>query len=168
MKKLTVLLLLVFSLFSVTQSFSDRLVLSSKLEMDYPSPVLISHTEDTLIIKYENWSFLHNIVNPQKIYHTIDLTGLEKDYILSIFQQKTNSSFPEWLNALSREQAKEFGVTSSNVLRKKINLSEIVGVYDKKRSSGYLYVFDETKIHHFVIYGSEEKYNLLITYIKER
>jgi len=167
MKKIPVLLF-IFSLFFVTESFSDTLVLSSKLKVDYPNPVLISHTENTLIIKYENWSFLHNIVNPKEIYHTIDLTGLEKDFILSIFEQKTNSNFPEWLNALSREQAKEFGVTSSNVLRRKINLSEIIGVYDKKRNSGYLYVFDETKIHHFVIYGSEEKYNLLVSYIKER
>ncbi|NOZ51966.1 MAG: hypothetical protein GXP08_02300 [Gammaproteobacteria bacterium] len=160
--------LCLFICFYAGSCFSDVLVLSHKLKIDYPKANLISHTQDSLIVKYDNWYFVHSVVDPKSIYSNIDLTGTENKFLRSIFDKNIRAELPGWLAALSNDQAKEFGVTINNVKHNKIGNADLLSVYDKDRSTAYTYIFDELTIHNIVVFGSEENYTTLINNIKER
>ena len=144
------------------------LVLSDKLQMEYASPELLSHTENTLIFKYKSWSFVHEVVDPKNIYPKIDLTGIDRIFLHAIFERSQMNKLPGWLKALAKEQADQFGVKSDNVKHLKVGDAEIIGVYDKKKRSANVYLFEKLKIHHFVIYGSEQNFQDLINGIGVR
>lgn len=72
---------------------AESLVISSKLYIDYQRPDTSLHTEDTILFKYHEWSFSHSVVGPQTFYNGIDLTGLEHDYIESLFVKEKRISF---------------------------------------------------------------------------
>ncbi len=154
--------------FYFSNCYSDILILSDKLKLNYESPILISHTQDSLIVKYKDWNFFHVVVNPKTIYSNIDLTGVEKEFLISIFDIQKRQNLPNWLASLSTEQSKEFGVGSNNVYKSNIGKVKILGVYDKNRSAGYIYVFEELKTHNFVVYGTKSQYLSLINNIKVR
>lgn len=137
-------------------AFSQTLILSDKLQLQYDAPQLISHTADTLIVKYKNWSFMHELVNPKNMYPRIDLSGIERIYLHSIFDAKEKEKLPKWLGSLAEEQAQLFGVRKDNVRRKNVAGSEIVAVFNSAHSSSHIYIFEELKIHHIEIHGDEK------------
>ena len=143
-------------------SLAGILVLSDKLQMEYTSPKLLSHTEDTLIFKYKDWSFVHEVVNPKNIYPMINLTGVDRIFLHSIFEKSEREKLPDWLKILAKDQARQFGVKSDNVTRLKVGDADIVGVYDKNNRAANIYLFEKLKIHHFVMYGDEQHFKGLI------
>lgn len=167
MKSIVSILFLLSLVFSPA-SFSKDLILSANLVMDYPDPKLISHTQSSLIFKYDDWSFFHEIVNPKNIYQSIDLTGVEQAFLRSIFNQEKRKALPKWLAVLSQEQADEFGIETDNIDRKFVGQSELISVYDAKRESAQLYIFEELVTHHISVYGSKEKLDLIKHSIKGR
>jgi hypothetical protein len=96
--------LIAVSLF-ITPAFADNLVLSTKLRLEYPTPLLISHMSTSLIVKYKDSSFMHVVVDPKGIYRQIDLTGLERDFSKSIFDDKARAKLPIWLSLVAEEQS---------------------------------------------------------------
>lgn len=168
MKIVKAVALSAISLFS-TQGFCDTLVLSQKLKVDYESPSLISHTDDSLIVKYDDWYFVHSVVNPKTVYHTVDLTGNERKYIKSIFDMDTRKEFPKWMAELSSEQAQEFGIKGvDDVLKYNVGKTDVLSTYDQEKSAGYIYVFDELVLHHIVVFGTKRNFEAVISSIKER
>ncbi|MBQ0783639.1 MAG: hypothetical protein KBT66_05335, partial [Amphritea sp.] len=87
---------------------ADKLVISPRLYIDFRPPNLIFHSGETLLVKYDDWSFTHEDIDPKTIYQGIDLSGLEHDYIESLFVPEMREDFPSWLAALSMEQAESF------------------------------------------------------------
>ncbi len=161
-------LFLSFLLLASATCRADVLVLSHGLKLDYPAPTLISHTGQSLIFKYNDWSFIHEVVNPETIYAKVDLTGIENLFIKSIFDEKERQKLPGWLAALSSEQAREFGVAESSTEKKKIGEAELLSVFDENRRSGHIYLFEGDRIHHFVVQGEKKTYKDIIDNIKER
>ncbi|HEB93679.1 MAG TPA: hypothetical protein ENI94_09495, partial [Gammaproteobacteria bacterium] len=151
-------ILFVFALMFSSVCFSGTLVLSYKLQVDYPEPLLISLSGESLIFKYKDWSFLYDTVNPKTIYQSVDLTGVEKKFIRSFFDTKIRSQLPEWLAALSKEQVKVFGITPANIKKTKVGPIDIIGYYDEKDRSGHFYVFEELATRHFAIYGTKNNF----------
>ncbi|WP_250655756.1 hypothetical protein [Alkalimarinus coralli] len=168
MKSLTTVLFILLTLVFSPASFSKELILSANLAMDYPDPTLISHTRSSLIFKYDNWSFVHEVVDPKSIYKSIDLTGIDQVFLISIFDKTKRDSLPSWLAALSKDQAKEFNVTPTSVEKSAIGKAKITSVYDEERQSAQLYIFEELMTHHITVYGSKEKLDLVKRSIKER
>ncbi|OZB13032.1 MAG: hypothetical protein B7X58_10280, partial [Marinobacter sp. 34-60-7] len=124
------------------QANARDLVLSQGLALAYPEPQLISHSSNTLILKYDGWVMTHRVVDPTAIYPKIDLSGLEKEYLTSIFIPDERESFPGWLRALSEEQASEYGLPSGQVIKKTVGEAQILGTYNDQRAEGYLFVFE--------------------------
>ena len=159
--------LITASLF-VSSAFADNLILSTKLRIEYPTPLLISHGSTSLIVKYKDSSFMHVVVDPKAIYRQIDLTGLERDFIKSIFDDKARAKLPKWLSLVAKEQSDEFGVTPDNVDRFKVGKAEIYTVYNKKNNEGQIYIFDELSIHQIYTHGTKKEHDLIAHSIKER
>lgn len=148
--------------------FAQNLILSDKLQMKFDDPLLISHTVNTLIIKYDEWSFVHEIVTPESIYQKVNLSGLERLFLMSIFDEKERLKLPNWLQVLSAEQAESFGVKKDNIKRKSIGEADLVAVFNSKQSISQIYLFENLKIHHFVVHGNEKVVESLIGNIGER
>ncbi len=163
MKILSLWLLLLSSFCS-----AEQLILSSKLSLDYDPPALISHTQSSLIVKYEDWYFAHEVVDPENFYQQINLTGIERDFIKSLFDKDLRKQFPKWLAALSEEQASELEISVNNTLRKKVGDAELLAAYSNNAQSAHIYIFDDHSIHHLTYYGSKDNYRHLISRIKER
>jgi len=147
---------------------ADTLVLSSKLKLDYPTPLLISHTENTLIIKYKETAISHNIVTPKTMYTDIDLTGYEQDYIYALFDKKVNKELPEPIKELALQQKKTMGLNEKIGVFKKTDYFEILASYDERQNIGHVFILEEHNIHHLAVDGSQEYLNKIINGIAVR
>lgn len=147
---------------------AGELVLSQNLKLQYSQPNLISHSSNTLILKYDDWVVSHQLVDPKTVYTRIDLSGIEEQYIKSLFLPEIRNTFPEWLQSLSAEQALQFDLPVAAVTQKQVGNAKLIGTYSKKNGEGYLYIFDKAAIHQFRVIGSEQQYQQIIESIKER
>lgn len=147
---------------------ANNLVLSQDLEMDYATPKLITHTSSVLFIKYDDWTLSHQVVDPTSIYTNIDLSGVEKQFLHSVFLPDVRSSLPRWMRVLSEEQASEFGLPDGAVTNQQVGDFQLLGTYSSTHNAGYIYLFDRAAIHQFVVLGSEAHYRDVINSIKER
>ena len=111
---------------------------------------------------------MHELVNPRTFYPRIDLSGVERTFLRSIFYSNERKKLPEWLRILSAEQAELFGVGTSNVSQKRVGQAEIVGVLNSQESSSHLYIFEELKIHHLQVNGDNKKFKAVIESIEAR
>jgi len=165
MNKLISFLLFIFS---VSCYGSEELIISSQTTVGYEQPQVTSHAGNILMMKYDGWYFSHEIMDPVKIYPSIDLTGLEKDYVKSLFELPVRQTFPKWLSELSTEQADVFGLSDNNFDHKKLNKIEIYAIYDPESDKGNVFIIEENQVHHLNISGGKDKYTMLINSIKER
>ncbi len=147
---------------------AGELVLSQDLKLQYSQPNLTSHSSNTLILKYDDWVVSHQLVDPKTVYARVDLSGIEEQYIKSLFLPEIRNTFPEWLQALSEEQARQFGLPENSMTQEQVGNAELIGTFSKKNGEGYLYIFDKTAIHHIRVIGSEKQYQQIIENIKER
>jgi len=159
--------LITISLF-ISSAFADNLVLSTKLRIEYPTPLLISHGSTDLIVKYKDWTFMHEVFNTKNFYPQIDLTGVERDFVRAMFDSKSRSKWPGWFAALSKDQAEAFGITPNSTNRFKIGNAEIFTVHDKKSNKGQIFIFDELVVHQIAILGTKEQLDTIAHNIKER
>jgi len=167
MEKFLKTTIICLSLYTTT-SFSDTLVLSTKLKIDYPNPVLIAHGSEDLIVKYKDWSFFHTVFNSKTFYSQIDLTGLEKDFIRLMFGYKEKPHFPEWFPVLAKGQADAFGITPDNSKKFNIGNSEILTTHDESKKKGYIFIIEELAVHQISIHGTQKELNLIVKNIRER
>lgn len=147
---------------------NNQLVLSSQTTVNYLEPNIISHGGNLLILKYDDWHFSHEVINPLLIYPSVDLTGLEADFIRSLFDEPTRNSLPKWLAELSIEQADFFGITNNKTEYKKLNQIEYYSVYDPNNDRGNIFILEAHQVHHLRFSGKKNKYIDLINAIKER
>lgn len=161
-------LLILGILLTTFQAQSGELVLSQDLALDYAEPKLISHSSNTLILKYDDWVLSHRVVDPTAIYPKIDLSGVEELYLKSLFLPASRDSLPEWLQVLAKEQAQQFGLPEGQVAADNVGDARILGTYNQKNEEGYLYIFDRAAIHQLTIMGSEKQYKDIIKNIRER
>lgn len=161
-------LLLLCILLTAFQAQSGELVLSQDLALDYAEPKLISHSSTTLIIKYDDWSLSHRVVDSTAIYPKINLSGIEEVYLHSIFLPAQRDSLPKWLQVLAEEQARQFGLPEGQVVEETVGNAMILGTYNQQNEEGYLYIFDRVAIHQMTIAGTEKQYKELIRNIRER
>jgi len=155
-------------LLTAFQAQSGELVLSQDLALDYAEPKLISHSSNTLILKYDDWILSHRVVDPTAIYPKIDLSGVEELYLKSLFLPASRDSLPEWLQVLAKEQAQQFGLPEGQVAADNVGDARILGTYNQNNEEGYLYIFDRAAIHQLTITGTEKQYKELIKNIRER
>lgn len=147
---------------------ANEFVLSSEVSLDYPNPVLISHTQDSLIFKYDGWMFAHNVVNPKSMYQAIDLTGLEKDYIQALFFPEKINRLPTWLGKLAQDQSTEFSFTNSLNVEEGSNNPKILAGFNKLNGIGHAYIFDVNSTHHIVFNGKKDKFELIVKNVRKR
>lgn len=161
-------LLMLGILLTAFQAQSGEWVLSQDLALDYAEPKLISHSSNTLILKYDDWVLSHRVVDPTAIHPKIDLSGVEELYLKSLFLPASRDSLPKWLQVLAKEQAQQFGLPEGQVAADNVGDARILGTYNQKNEEGYLYIFDRAAIHQLTIMGSEKQYKDIIKNIRER
>lgn len=135
--------------------FASTLVLSSKLKLEYPEPLLISHTEDKLILKYSDAAIVHNIVNPKTMYANTDLSGFEKQYVYALFDRPSNLELPLNIKKLALRQRADMGLISSEGSIQRAPNFEILSSYDERKKIGHVFIIEELKIHHLAVDGSQ-------------
>jgi len=167
-KRFLMLFSLVSALVLSTGCVAADLVVSDKLVIKYKEPKLIAHTSNSLIIKYNNWWFSHEVVDGEKMYPGMDLSDQLPVFIRSMFDAKIRKSLAPELSLLSEEQAKAFGITEDNVKREKRGTAELMAVYDEKSKRGDIYVIEERMIQHVEISGNAAEFAELMGNIKER
>ncbi|WP_369601299.1 hypothetical protein AAIA72_16055 [Hahella sp. SMD15-11] len=145
------------SLVLVQPAFAQTLVLSDRLRIELDAPLTLAHSERMLIMKYSDWSLMHEVVNPAEMYTQINLTGIERDYIIAMFDPQKRRHLPGWLAALADEQARILGIEKGHVNRTDAGDVSIYSVYDPERQVGHLYVFEPLKIHHLIMQGPESR-----------
>jgi len=157
-----------FAMLFSTVTFAGELVVSPSLKVTYTEPKLISHSSETLILKYEDWYFSHSLINPQTMYSSIDLSGLELEFVKSIFSPQLRETQPAWLAALSTEQAETFGLPTNKVIEKTLGTATIYAVYIADESMGHIFVIEEEQAHQLTMLGKKERFSELMSAIKER
>jgi len=167
MEKMIKLVFIAIALLTSTVN-ADDLILSTNIKVEYPSPVLIGHISGSLVIKYKDWSFSHNDLDPKTFYHRVDLTGIENEFIKSMFDPKHQSKLPEWITHISGKIAEGMGNDPDSTLSRKLGKAHIYGGYSSKMKQGQVFIIDELTIHNIAISGDKEKFTSLVNNIKER
>ena len=167
-KRVISLFSLLVTLFLSTGCLAADLVISDKLLVKYKAPKLIAHTSNSLIVKYNNWWFSHEVVDGERMYPGMDLSDQLPVFIRSMFDAKTRKKLSPELSLLSEEQANAFGITEGNVKREKRGAAELMAVYDEKSKRGDIYVIEERMIQHVEVSGSAAEFAELMGNIKER
>lgn len=155
-------------LFLSSVAYAETLVISQNISVDYETPAILAHSGDQLIFKYEDWSFSHSVVDPEELYPAIDLTGLDQDFIVSIFVPESRKILPPWLALLAKEQADTFGVELDNIKLKALAGGRVYATYSMEAKEGNIFVLEEQKIHHFQLLGAKETFQRLLNNIKDR
>jgi len=154
-------------LLSSSSVFADNLILSTKLSLEYPSPIVLGHGGTYLLVKYKNWSFSHEHFDPKTFYQQIDLTGLEKDFVRAIFDHTQRTKLPEWLSVVSREFSEGLNLDPKSIEIFKVGNAEIFTGHDKK-NHGQIYIIEDLVIHQISISGTKKELDLIAKNIKER
>ena len=147
---------------------ANDLIVSRNIKIVYEEPLMMSHSMNSLIFKYGGWYFSHSVVNPETMYSNIDLTGVENEFIKSLFDSDIRKKFPMWLSSLSEEQSISLGVSNNNVIEKTIGEVKLYAAYNLSDGMGHVFLIEENIAHHLTIVGSELQYKKLITWLKER
>jgi len=150
-----------------TSAFADNFILSSKLRFDYFSPHFITHNGSYLLIKYKDWSFSHENIEPDKFYSTVDISGYERDFLRAGYDTKYRSKLPKKLTAVSKEFTKGLNNKPDTIKHYKIGDAEILTGHDGK-NSGQIYIMEELAIHQIVVNGEKKYLDLILKNIKER
>jgi hypothetical protein len=147
---------IIFLILACSNLFASTLVLSSKLKLEYPEPLLISHTEDKLIFKYKDAAIVHNIVNPKTMYANTDLSGFEKPYIYALFDRPLQLELPLDIQQLAVKQRTHMGLDLSKGNIQSEQNFEILSSYDERRKIGHVFIIEELRIHHIAVDGSQD------------
>jgi len=147
--------------------FADTLVLSTHLKVEYPSPAMIGHGDSYLLVKYKNWSFSHEHFNPKTFYQQIDLTGLEKIFVRSIYEKTQRDKLPEWLSVVSRQFSEGLKNNPDSIKKYKVGAAEIYSGHDNKEQ-GQIFIIEDLVIHHISVSGTKKELDLIAKNIKER
>ena len=165
-KYVTFICLMLCSAFGWTNQ--GELVLSRNISISYQQPQVISHSGNLLIMRYEDWYFSHEVVDPKAFYKTVDLSGLEHTFIKSIFLDKERKALPLWLGELAREQADIFGVAKKNITIKESKNFSLLGAYQEEAAEGNIFILEDHQIHYINLSGSHAAYNTIFSAIAER
>ncbi|ELH3008334.1 hypothetical protein DC365_23960 [Vibrio vulnificus] len=163
-------LILALTLFSMTVCFSQaaELHLSNSVVMDLTLPKEASHSSNLLILKFDDWHFSHEVIDPKTFFRPVDLTDIQHHFLKSVFYPNLRDNFPSWLRELSNELAVSFGLPKSQVIDGKFDNFELIGSYDSISKQGYLFIFEEHQIHHISYFGEKEHYLNMTNTIKEK
>ncbi|EJO9866832.1 hypothetical protein NU768_004583 [Vibrio vulnificus] len=163
-------LLLALTLFSMTVCFSQaaELHLSNSVVMDLSLPQEASHSSNLLILKFDDWHFSHEVIDPKTFFRPVDLTDIQHHFFKSVFYPNLRDNFPSWLRELANELAVSFGLPKSQVIDRKFDNFELIGSYDSISKQGYLFIFEEHQIHHISYFGEKEHYLNMTNTIKEK
>ncbi|HDY8173718.1 TPA: hypothetical protein RQL04_004791 [Vibrio vulnificus] len=164
------LLILALTLLSMPVSFSKAaaLHLSNSVVMDLSLPKEVSHSNNLLILKFDDWHFSHEVIDPKTFFRPVDLTDIQHHFLKSVFYPNLRDNFPSWLRELSNELAVSFGLPKSQVIDGKFDNFELIGSYDSISKQGYLFIFEEHQIHHISYFGEKEHYLNMTNTIKEK
>lgn len=152
-KRFIAFTVLSLSVFGMAQA--QLLVLSDQTRVEISPPSMIAHSGDMLLLKYDNGTIFHEVVDPKTMYTQIDLTGLERSFIRSLFDNTERKKLPAWLAALSAEQADQLGVGRGKLIAEKLGDRELLGIHDPGSKVAHLYLFETLKTHHLIIKGDE-------------
>lgn len=169
MKKLIALIGLVGLLLS-SPAYSGTLVLSPQLKIEYEAPEYVAHDGNILYLRYKDWFLAHERLRPNGgLYSMMNLTGIEGDFVKSIFDTNERAKLTEWLAVLARQQAEVIGADhKENVDKEEVGDAEIYGVYNPREGMGVIYVFDKKIIHVLTVQGTKNKYSTVLTNIEVR
>ncbi len=164
------LLIILLSIFTTNMCYAklEQLHLSNKVVVDILLPNKLSHSGNVLILKYDDWCFSHEVINPKEFYSPIDLTDIQHEFLKAVFYPNLRESFPNWLGELADEQAKSFGLSKTNINNRKFDDIDVLGGYDNTSMQGNIFVFEKYQIHHFSIAGEGEHYIELLNAIKRK
>ncbi|EPN7878713.1 hypothetical protein [Vibrio vulnificus] len=161
-------LILALTLFSMTVCFSQatELHLSNSVVMDLNLPKEASHSNNLLILKFDDWYFSHEVIDPKTFFSPVDLTDIQHDFVKSVFYPNLRGNFPNWLGELANEQAISLGLPKSKVIDRKFHNFELIGNYDSISKQGYIFILEEYQIHHISYFGEIINYINMIDTIK--
>jgi hypothetical protein len=162
LKYLALLLAICFS----ASACAAELVISKDIAIDYRRPDTLSHSQRLLIFKYDDWHFSHEVLDPSTIYPSVDLAGMERIYIESLFEERARDKLPEWMAVLSREQSEVFAASGDNVVHVENGDWEIRGSYSE--GEGNIFILEPLQIHHLSMRGDKKKFTHLIEAIRGR
>ena len=147
---------------------AGSLVISPSFELVYEEPVSIAHSSEVVLFNYADAFFSHETLKPDTIYRGIDLSGLEEPFVRSLFVPERRADLPKWLAVLSEEQADAFNASEGKVLHKQVGKADMFAVYDAEAALGNIFLIDGKHIHHFQMSGTQDFYQNIIGWIKER
>ena len=170
MVKALISLVLLFTLSCANaEKSTNELILSKSISLHYEQPENISHSWRTIIFKYPDWYFSHEIVDPKTMYPRIDLKGLLQDYIRSMFDEEARNKLPaSWLEELAREQSAAFGIKGGNAELMKKGFGELYHMFNQEEGRGEIFILEENQTHWLQVHSSKEQFQELIENIKER
>ncbi len=168
MKSILFIVISLFFINSPADLKANELIISSEIAIKHLPALQIAHSGELVIFKYKNWSYTHEVVSPENLIVSVDLTGFEHQFIKSVFEKKIRGELPNWMGLLAEDFSNK--ILNKNGSYQKINIgnSIVYGTYSKEEQQGFIFILEERSIHKLDILGAYKDYTALTNNIIKR
>ena len=146
-----------------TEACASQLALSSELSLSTPTPKKIAHTPELLILKFDDWSLTHQVIDAKNYLPSVDLSGIEKLFIESLFDKKKREKLPKWLDVLALELSHSLAITSGKKIIKRLDKFDIYSAYSEENQEAQIYLLEENQSHSIRLFGSKQEFENIIS-----
>jgi len=147
---------------------ANEFIISNQIAIKQPFSNRIAHSGEMVIFKYKNWSYTHEIVSPESFIGSVDLSGVEHQFIQSLFETNKREKLPRWLNVLAEDFSAK--ILNENGKYKKFTLgsSTVYGTHNTKEEHAFIFILEESMIHKLEVLGTRKNYTDFIKNIIKR
>ncbi len=158
----------IYCLAAACPAATINVLLSPQIELASPIPQQMAHQHGRLLLVYEGWQLAHEQLTPASFYPGIDLSGMEQQFVLALFNPEQRKSLPKWLAALAEEQAAALAISAATTSQSHRGALQLFSVYDPNNARGELFIVGPDQVHRLSFSGDKEQFATLINTIKER
>jgi hypothetical protein len=168
MKSIFFIITSLFFLFFPIYLNANEFIISNKIVIKQHSPNQIAHSGELVIFKYEDWSYTHEVILPDKFIVSVDLTGFEHQFVEGIFDPKKRKKLPNWMSLLAENFSKKILNKKGEYQKKSVGEAIVYGTYNAQEQQGFIFILEKNSIHKLDILGINDKYTHFINNITKR
>ncbi len=162
----SMLTIAIYLIVSITMQVQAKtLSLSGTLNIEVDPPEAILHSGSMLLLKYNDWTLSHEVIDPKNYLGAVDLTGNLKPYIRSLFGYK-NQRIADWLLYIANKQEKILGLDKADAEQFNITSSEVLAIYNQGRNQGEIFILEDLQVHKIDIVGSKKWFDKFLDQLR--
>ncbi|NTS77909.1 hypothetical protein HR060_13700 [Catenovulum sp. SM1970] len=147
---------------------AQELIISEHLKAKVGKPASMALSGNLLILKYDDWTFSFENIQPETYVANVNLTGIEHLFIDSLFDTTKRDKLPNWLAIISKELADSVAPKGSSVNIANLGNSKILSSYNHDGQQGFIFILEERLIHKIEVLAKKGRFDNLMDNITQR